>query len=124
MIGQGNFCETFHVEDKHKKSYAAQVFYVDYEDYEKLKQYQMESTIFLVTNLKHHAILKGYDYSLFGFGKEHWPSILFDYLPNGSLEKCILSIVQKPKNNKFIPNYICYENFISKSNTTSWFKKF
>ena len=97
IIGQGNFCETFRVEDKDQKSYAAQVFYVDYEDYEKSRQYQMERTMFLATDLDHPAILKGYDYSLTGFGKEHRPSILFDYLPNGSLEKCIPQLDETKK---------------------------
>lgn len=89
IIGQGNYCETYRVEDKNKRSYAAQVFYVAYEDYDDSIKYQMEKTMFLATNLDHPAILKGHHFSLSGFGKEHRPSILFDYYPNGSLEKCI-----------------------------------
>ena len=89
FISQDIYSETFLVTDKKNQRFMAQVLYQYYDDYDKPSRYSLERTLCLNCHYTHPAILKGYDYSISGFGKEQRPTILYEYCPNGTLENCI-----------------------------------
>lgn len=89
LIGSGNYCESYLVKDKKHQRFMVQVLYREFDSYNRKERINIERTLNLNCLYKHPAILKGYDYSVSGFGQEIRPTILYEYCPNGTLEKSI-----------------------------------
>lgn len=91
QIGSGSFGAVFLVENsKTKIKYAAKVSHKEYKQEEGEPAFLNE--VKMQINLNNPAILKLMGFSLYNFSKAPFPTIILEYMPNGSLaemlEKC------------------------------------
>lgn len=88
QIGNGGFADVFLVENKTtKKQYAAKVSLIDSTHLQEKDSFSTEVQILI--NVNNPAVIKIIGFSLCDFNNNPYPSIILDYMPNGTLAQII-----------------------------------